>query len=423
MPIDKLNIQSVAAAANKRIETLYSQGHYQEALDICLHLMHTYGNMVDVSKPAAINCLHLRRWQEAIGYAQAQLERDRTGSTFGYDMLALAYGQLGQWDEARRYGLQALNMRARYLNSEPVIPLPNLLPMPPLPSARTRERNVIAFSLFGDNPKYCETAVLNVQEQPSIYPYWVCRFYVDGSVPGHVIKRLRAGDAQIVQVDGPAAQWPGEMWRFLALDDSLAHRILFRDADSVISGREAGAVEQWLTSGKRFHMMRDDGSHAELIQAGLWGVVAGSLPPLQELMRRFLSAPLPSKHWADQHFLRQYVWPYARTSLMQHDSVFGFMDAVPFPDGDRPKDFFVGKMESVEVSFAVKGKQPDGSEVSWKLYRIVEKFGDDRVQAELICAYTNTVHDGAVKAHIPAHYLQWIEQGTVQVHLVENNTA
>jgi ATP synthase protein I len=67
------------------------------------------------------------------------------------------------------------------------------------------------------------------------------------------------------------------MWRFLALDDPLAHRILFRDADSVISRREAGAVEQWIASGKRFHMMRDWGSHTALILAELWGVASSSL--------------------------------------------------------------------------------------------------------------------------------------------------
>jgi hypothetical protein len=99
--------------------------------------------------------------------------------------------------------------------------------------------------------------VLNVQEQPHVYPHWICRFYVDGSVPESVISRIRAGSGQIVRVEGPALQWPGPMWRLLALDDRQAHRILFRDADSVISEREAKAVDQWLGSGKKFHMMRD----------------------------------------------------------------------------------------------------------------------------------------------------------------------
>jgi hypothetical protein len=315
---------------------------------------------------------------------------------------------LGQWGQARRYGWQALNMRASQFSGAPVIPLPELGPLPPPPSVQTRERNVIAFSLFGDNSKYCDSAILNVQEQPDIYPHWVCRFYVDGSVPAHVIRRLRQGGAQIVRVEGPAALWPGQMWRFLAIDDPLAHRVLFRDADSVISRREAGAVEQWLSSGKRFHMMRDWGSHTELILAGMWGVVSGSLPSLGQLMERFMSAPLESRQCADQFFLRQYVWPYARASLMQHDSVFGFMGGVPFPDGERTDDFSVGQGSS---SFTEKMDLPDGTEITWGVFRLEEQ-DDGQTRKELVCAYPGIVEQGAVTMHIPKRYAQWMQQGT-----------
>jgi len=197
----------------KRMTALYAQGRYKESLDLCLQITRARPDLANAWYSMAVNCTRLGRWQDAIGYAQTALARG--GKTFDlYGLLAHAHGVLGQWDEARRCGLQALDMRARQFNGEPVIPLPEPGPLPPPPSAQTRERNIIAFSLFGGDSKYCETAVLNAQEQPQIYPHWVCRFYVDGSVPGHVIARLRAGGAQIVLVDGPAAQWPGPMWRF-----------------------------------------------------------------------------------------------------------------------------------------------------------------------------------------------------------------
>jgi hypothetical protein len=330
---------------------------------------------------------------------------------------------LEQWDEARRYGLQSLDMRARHFNGKPVIPLTDLPPMPPLPSAQTREHNLIAFSLFGGDSKYCETAILNVHDQPDVYPDWVCRFYVDSSVPNNVIARLTKGGAQIVFVEGPALQWPGPMWRLLALDDPQAHRILFRDADSLISLREAHAVAQWLTSGKRFHMMRDDGANTELMMAGMWGAVAGSLPPLRELVQRFMRAPLTSRHFADQHFLRQYVWPYARTSLMQHDSIFGFMNALPFPDGERPGDLSgVGYTEGAGA-FTTACQLPDGAEVTWGLYRILEKLDNNRAQAELVCTYPGTVKNGVLKAQIPIRYARWIQQGAACIRLIEDGAA
>ena len=422
-PKDKLKTLLPLDAVVKRIRTLQSQGRYEEALDICLQIIRTHPQIPSGWNGAAISCLRLARWQDAINYAQTALARG-ANDFVPYDTLAHAHGMLGQWDEARRHGLQVLNMRDRLFGGEPpVIFLSEPGPMPPPLSAQTRDHNIIAFSLFGHDSKYCEPAILNVQEQPNIYPHWVCRFYVDDSVPASVIDRLRKGGAQIVQVQGHATQWPGPMWRFLALDNPQAHRILFRDADSVISRREAHAVEQWLTSGKRFHMMRDNSACTELMLAGQWGVVAGSLPPLQQLMERFMSAPLESRHFADQYFLRQYVWPYARASLMQHDSVFGFMNAVPFPDGDRPENFSVGEAEGVEGLIPVKNPLPEGSEVTWALYRIAEKLDNNQARVELVCSYTNTVRDGVVKAHIPKRYASWIQQGAALVRVVGSHAA
>jgi hypothetical protein len=405
----------------KQMLAFQEQGRYQEALEANLQIARINPALLsDAWGNAALNCVRVHRWHDAIRYGQYALMRGENAGNTLHDALAHAHGMLGQWDEARHHGLLALNLRANFFSSEKVILLPPLSTVPPPPCARTRECNIIAFSLFGRDSKYCETAILNVQDQPSVYPYWVCRFYIDDSVPKNVINRLRDCGAQIVRVDGPVAQWPGEMWRLLALNDPQAHRILFRDADSIISLREAHAVEQWIASDKRFHMMRDNGACTELILAGLWGVVAGSLPPLDRLMERFMRVPLESRHFADQRFLRQYIWPYARTSLMQHDSVFGFMDAVSFPDGKKADGFCVGNMES--VTFCMKVDLSDGSDVSWALY-LIERRDGDRALVKLVCSYTNTVQDGIVKVYIPKRYAQWIEQGTACIRTIESRSA
>jgi hypothetical protein len=214
------------------------------------------------------------------------------------------------------------------------------------------------------------------------------------------------------------AQWPGPTWRFLAWDDPQAHRILFRDTDSIISRREAGAVDEWIASGKRFHMMRDNPSHTELLLAGLWGVVGGSLPPLKQLMQRFLSVPLESVHFADQYFLRQYVWPHARASLMQHDSVFGFMNGVPFPDGETPDDlqvFHVGHVDSWQ-GFIIKTQLPDGAAVTWTLI-LNETLADGQCHEEQVCAYPGTVKNGVVIANLPKCYIRRLQQGTARIHV------
>ena len=439
---NKSNFQLPVNTIIKHIKTLYDERRYAESLDRCLQITQAYPKLWKTWYWAETNCIHLQRWQDAIGYAHMALAHG--GVDFGiYDGLAHAHGELKQLNAARRYGLLALDMRDRQFGGQPVIGLPEPGPVPPPPSAPTRTHNIIAFSLFGADPKYCESAILNVQEQPRIYPHWVCRFYVDDSVPENVIARLRQGGAQIVPVEQPAAQWPGPMWRLLALNDPLAHRILFRDADSVISRREATAVEQWVASGKRFHMMRDHSANTELILAGLWGVVSGSLPPLENLIVRFMSAPLASRHFADQYFLRQYIWPYARTSLMQHDSVFGFMGGLPFPDTEKTKDFYVGCAENV-ASISVKINLPDQSEVVCKLY-LFEKQNDDHITAELVssipvtllehdednnpetqelaCNYTNFVQNSVVTMFFPLRYIRRLQRGTARICLVPKPAA
>jgi tetratricopeptide (TPR) repeat protein len=415
---------ATVTAADRLAKMLYEQGRYAEALAACLQVTRSHPAIANAWIDAALNSVKLERWQDAIRYGQTALARG--GNTLAlYDALAHAHSKLGQWDEVRRYGLRALTMRAQRFGGEPPLPPPEPGAMPPLPSAQTRQHNIIAFSLFGGNSKYCEPAVLNVQEQPRIYPHWVCRFYVDNSVPEYTLNRLRNGGAQIVVVDGPATRWPGPMWRFLALNDPHAHRILFRDADSVISRREVEAVDQWLASDKRFHIIRDSGSHTELMLAGLWGVVAGSLPQLDKLMERFLSAPLESRHFADQYFLRKYVWPYARTSLMQHDSIFGFMNGVPFPDGVRPDDVHVFHVGHAEGSpyFTAPSNFPDGSEMTWELSLIETPDNGGPPREELVCTYPCVVSQGAVKAHIPARYARRIEQGTARVRLMPGKPA
>jgi hypothetical protein len=231
-----------------------------------------------------------------------------------------------------------------------------------------------------------------------------------------ILERILEAGGEVIKVEGEALKWPGPMWRFLALDDPMMHRVLFRDADSVISEREVGAVQQWLESGKRFHIMRDWGSHTELMLAGLWGVVGKSLPPFSKLMEFFLKSPIESQHFADQFFLRQFVWPYARKDMLQHDSIFGFMDPVPFP-GTRPDNFHVGYAEGSPF-FTANSALPDKSPVIWTLSKVI-KLPDGSTGEKEICSYSATVKNGQVQGNIPARYARGIVDNTYIVRVTQ----
>jgi hypothetical protein len=355
---------------------------------------------------SAVYSIKLEQWVPAIQFANRALKA-KGNSLALYDALSHAWGGVRDWKEVGRWGLTALNMRLGQFSSAPLIEHDVLAPLPPPPSAATREQNLIAFSLFGANSKYCETAVLNVLDQPGLYPHWTCVFFVDDTVPSAIIERLSRG-GRIIHVEDPwLLSCPKPMWRFLAYDLPDVHRVIFRDADSVISQREADAVGEWVVSDRRFHIMRDSSTHTELIMAGLWGVTAGAMPSMRLLVEDFLSRPVESSHFADQHFLRSLVWPYARQSVLQHDSHFGFLDGQPFPGGPMPDDFHVGYAEGSPF-FTLAIAAPDNTPVVWALH-------ENGHREQEICRYDGVVQGGKLLAHLPARYAKRLQLGQLSI--------
>ncbi|MFT4064177.1 hypothetical protein [Paraburkholderia sp.] len=401
-------VQLLLDSHNKRFKQAYAAGRYDEALKASMQAARIAPNLAQPWIDAAACHVKYNRWDDVIACANNALARK--GATLAlFDALSHAWGSKGVPEEVRRWGNEALTLRAAKFDLPPAFGHDTLAaPLPPAPSEATREHNLIAFSLFGASSKYCETAVLNATEQARIYPYWRCRFYIDGTVPDHVVERLLQAGAEVVPVDAGLKRWPGPMWRFAAYDTPGLHRVLFRDADSVISEREAEAVAEWIASDRHFHHMRDAATHTELLLAGLWGVCAGALPPMQKLVERALSRPLESLHFADQFFLREHVWPYARQSLLQHDSMFGFMDARPFPGGPAPSGFHVGYGEGTPF-FNIETDLADGTPIHWELVATSD------AHTTLICRYPGVINGGFARGHLPARYAQQLQQGILTV--------
>ena len=124
-----------------------------------------------------------------------------------------------------------------------------------------------------------------------------------------------------------------------------------RDLDSPITVREQAAVNEWLSSNRSFHVMRDHPHHGRSIMGGMWGY-----RPLRNvaLSRLFLSklrnATLMKSYTgvADQDFLHEEVWPLVKHDLLAHDSyhceMFG-TKALPFPtqrSSFTDRNLFVG---------------------------------------------------------------------------------
>jgi hypothetical protein len=204
---------------------------------------------------------------------------------------------------------------------------------------------VISFSLYGSHPRYCEGAIRNVRLAREMYAGWKCLLYVDYTVPKPIRDQLIDLGAELDYSTG--IQIRNKMLRRFLVNDRDCDRYIIRDADSRVNGREAAAVAHWIQLGRRFHCMRDHPAHARPMNGGMWGAVARGVPDMWELVRKWPSDPA---YGNDQEFLTRHVWPIARNSCVQHDSVSRtqFAGAIPFPRKRNGSRRFVGEVFDVE---------------------------------------------------------------------------
>ncbi|MGL4356683.1 MAG: tetratricopeptide repeat protein [Aeromonas popoffii] len=246
------------------------------------------------------------------------------------DALCASLAKLGRHAEAAVAGTRALTLKDRVARYQPGDwSLPDDEPSTWLAS-RESKQDVIAFSLWGKAPRYLRGAIDNVQAATYLYPGWRVRFYVDESVPSAMVTCLQELGAEVLVQAPGQSQRQRLCWRFLVVNDPQVGRFLVRDVDSVLSVRERVAVDDWLVSGRWFHIMRDWWSHTDLVLAGMWGGIAGVLPPLTPLLDAYQPEAMETPN-IDQWFLRDTLWGYLAQSCLVHDRCFTPPGALPWP--------------------------------------------------------------------------------------------
>jgi hypothetical protein len=290
----------------------------------------------------AVMRIRINKTAEAIGDFQ-QVVAQNPDAVNAWDGLANALYKLRRWAEAQQAGEESLQRKDQMAVTDLAIDWPDVSPQ--VWDAAQQGIDVIAFSLWGNNPRYLRGAMRNLQEAPLVYPGWICRFYVDNSVPIEFVNLAIEHGAQVVQQPVNQSVRQKLSWRFLVANDPTVRRFLVRDADSVISVREAKAVAEWLESDRWFHVMRDYWTHTDPILAGMWGGRSGLLPELAPLVVSYKSGRLETPN-IDQWFLRDRVWPIIRSSTLIHDRCFRALGARVWPEADPAGDWHVGQDEA-----------------------------------------------------------------------------
>lgn len=224
-------------------------------------------------------------------------------------------------------------------------------------------KRVISFSLWGNNPTYTIGAIKNAELALLYYPDFECWFYIHkDSVPSSIIDQLMLKPNVVIIFKTGVLDKPMS-WRFETIDSPEVEINMSRDTDTRILLREKLAVEQWIQSGKTFHIMRDHPHHMNIktpIMGGMFGTKKiKSISSWTNLIENQELKDNGRKYYnKDQDFLNRFIYPEIRNDCFIHSS-FGklFNEMVhPFPIKYCDNYFFVGGYVYWDESVSIEHK-------------------------------------------------------------------
>ena len=245
-------------------------------------------------------------------------------------------------------------------------------------SSVSRGKRVISYALFSPEGVLAndtreldwliEGALRNIGDSIIYYPGWLIRVYTFGL--NHSIQKRLLGTADNVEVvrcssDSMLSTSRSRKMiaRFLVFDDANVDIAIIRDIDSRFGPRELLAVNEWLSSGMGFHVMRDHDYHTVPIMGGMFGMRTRTLAQKRTSISKLLhrasrenNGPFtfPDVPGEDQAFLAAYVWPLVRDQTLSHDaspnrcSEFGARRCRDFPRISRDSSNFVGAAHKMQ---------------------------------------------------------------------------
>lgn len=180
---------------------------------------------------------------------------------------------------------------------------------------------------------YTVGAIRNAEIAKELFPDWICRYYVANDVPDDIVTKLESmSNTEVIKRDTPGS--PNLMfWRFEPAFDPTVEYMISRDTDSRLGVREKSAVDEWISSGKKYHIMRDHPYHNMPVMGGMWGCMPTMPSSVNDEMKTWLRENEDKKN-SDQKFLYMIFGHSDKTNVFKdedtcvHDQ---FWAKIPFP--------------------------------------------------------------------------------------------
>lgn len=205
-------------------------------------------------------------------------------------------------------------------------------------------KKLITFSVFGDNPIYTKGLIKNLELADEIYSEWIPRIYLFDPSKDLIKEVNFFENAEVEIIPRNDFGFVPTMFRFLPFSETDVSYFISRDTDSRLSWRERYAVDEWIESGKTFHIMKDHPYHHTPdfpILAGMFGAKGGIIPEFKEnFFNGMVKKLVYEKKGIDQHYLKYVYDLYAINDNLTHHQ-----DTFPTPRNfEKDKIHFVGQV-------------------------------------------------------------------------------
>ena len=217
---------------------------------------------------------------------------------------------------------------------------------------------ILSFSLYGKDPIYTIGAIKNAQLKQEIFSEWYMWVYYNYTVPEKIIEELsRYKKVKLIFVNEDN-KFANSMWRFLPVSEKNVDYFISRDADSRISKRDYTAVQEWITSDKSYHIIRDHpGGHWWPMNAGMWGCKGNIIQDISSKIKKYTLGKNFHDKSIDQYFLKDVIYPEALKSLFLHDEYYNYEKIGKIIKRDRKIDDFAFIGESIDENDIPRGDQ------------------------------------------------------------------
>ena len=189
---------------------------------------------------------------------------------------------------------------------------------------------VISFCLYGNKDLYCLGLIENIDIINEKYNDWKIYVYYN-NIPNNILDILKnKNNTYLFECHHNGYKWEGMFWRFYPIENENINFFLSRDVDSRISEREINLVNEWISSNKSFHIIRDHPYHNTEILGGMFGVNVKKFKELsihhnfkninyyKEQYYHIYSKDV--ERWPDQDFLKKIIYPIIKNDNLSYIS-------------------------------------------------------------------------------------------------------